>query len=206
MRTRDGAPRGGWQARVLTVIVAALALAAACDEQNPFRTIPEDVRTGASQLWELGLEGFPSAYDIPTETRFFVGPSSVLSSIGTFVLASRSDGTLVLRSYAPLAPGFSVVRTGIQDLGAAPYESVLEVPEGGYTLSSDTLGVPVVEGHTYAVRTSIPSQGVVFINYAKVHVIDVGLQFPADPGSRFILFEWAYQNQPLNRNVTVAVP
>lgn len=187
--------------------MAAVALsAAACDEENPFRTIPEEVFAGESKVWEMGLEGFPSAFDIPTETRFFVGPSSVLTSVGTFVLASRTDGTLVLRSYAPLAPGFSVVRAGFQDLGAVPFESVVEVPEAGYTSASDTLGVPVVEGHTYAVRITIPSQGVTFVNYAKLHVIDVGLQFPNDPRSRFILFEWGYQNQPLNRNVAINVP
>jgi hypothetical protein len=202
MRTRDTTRRF----RALALIALALAGTAACDEANPFRTIPEEVRTGSSQLWELGLLGFPSGYDIPTETRFFVGPSSVLSSVGTFVLASRDDGTLVLRPYAPFAPGFSVVRTGIQDLGAVSFDAVVEVPEGGYTSSSDTLGVPVVEGHTYALRISIPSQGVVFINFAKLHVVDVGQQLPGDPGSRFILFEWAYQNQPLNRNVAAAIP
>lgn len=183
--------------------LALIALVAACDEENPFQSIDEEVEHGSSQLWELGLDGFPSGFDIPTGERFFVGPSSVLTTFGTFVLVARSDGTLVLRPYATLVSGFSSVRTGIQDLGVRSFEAVESVPEGGYNSPSDSLGVPVVAGHTYAFRLSIAQQGVVFINYAKLHVQEVGLQFPQNPGSRFVRFEYAYQEQPLNRNVAV---
>ncbi len=187
---------------VLPVLV--LAPIVACDDPNPFRSITPDVVTGESRVWELGLETFPSGYDIPSAERFFVGPSSVFTTEGTFVLGSRDDGTLVFQSYSALAPSFSTVRVGLLDLGAVPFASVMEVPESGYSSVSDTLGVPVQEGHTYAIRIAIPSQGLVFINFAKLHVLDVGLQFPQDPGSRFAHFEYAYQIQPLNR--TVAVP
>jgi len=193
--------------RTRSLKAAAFALlvvaGAACGDENPFRSIPDLVIEGNSQLWELGLEGFPSGFDIPSGQRFFVGPSSVITSFGTFVLEARDDGTLVFRSFATLTPAFSVVRVGIQDLGARPFEAVTEVPDEGYASVSDTLGVPVVEGHTYAFRISIPSQGLVLINYAKLHVIEVEEQVPGDPGSRFIRFEYAYQNQPLNRNVAV---
>jgi hypothetical protein len=183
--------------------LALIAFAAACDDENPFRSIEPEVETGSSQVWELGLEGFPSGFDIPSGARFFVGPSTTTSTFGTFVLDARPDGTLVFRPYSTLVSVLSAVRTGIQDLGARPFSAVTEAPEGGYSSPSDSLGVPVVEGHTYAFRISIASQAVIPINYAKLHVLEVGQQVPGDERSRFIRFEWAYQEQPLNRNVAV---
>jgi hypothetical protein len=190
--------------RAARLVAVALAIfAAACEDENPFSAIEPDVETGSSQIWELGLEGFPSGMDIPSGERFFVGPTTTLSDFGTFVLDSRTDGTLVFRGYSTLVSILSVVRTGIQDLGTRPFDSVTEVPESGYSSPSDSLGVPVLAGHTYALRISIAGQSVIPINYAKLHVLEVGQQLPGDPGSRFVRFQWAYQEQPLNRNVTV---
>jgi hypothetical protein len=194
MRARD-------LGRILALVLVSLVVA--CGEENPFQSIEEEVDHGTSQVWELGLETFPSGFDIPTGERFFVGPTSVPSTFGTFVLDVRTDGTLTFRPYSTLVPLLSAVRTGIQDLGPRPFSSVTEVPDSGYNSPSDSLGVPVVEGHTFAVRISITNQPVIPINYAKLHVIEVGQELPSDPGSRFIHFEWAYQEQPLNTNVTV---
>ena len=194
MRARDA---GGCLA------LALIAFAAACEDQNPFESVDPEVETGASQVWELGLEGFPSGFDIPSGERFFVGPTTTLSTFGTFVLEARTDGTLVFRPYSTLASVLSSVRTGIQDLGTRPFTAITEAPEGGYTAPSDSLGVPVVAGHSYAFRISIANQGIIPINYAKLHVIEVGQQFPGNARSRFIRFEWAYQQQPLNRSVAV---
>lgn len=193
------------RARELGRIVALLLVSfvVACDEENPFQSIDEEVEHGTSQVWELGLATFPSGFDIPSGERFFVGPTTVPSTFGTFVLDARPDGTLVFRPYSTLVSVLSVVRTGIQDLGTVSFSSVAEVPDGGYSLPSDSLGVAVLAGHTYAFRISITDQAVIPINYAKLHVIELGQQLPGDPRSRFIRFEWAYQEQPLNRNVTV---
>jgi hypothetical protein len=194
MRTREAA---------MILVLAAWPLAG-CDEQNIFETIPEQVFHGTTQLWELGLEGFPSGFDIPTGTRFFVGPSSIGMSFGSFVLEGRDDGTLVFRPFATIAPGFTAVRVGLQDLGARPFSAVTEVPDGNYSLPNDSTGVAVVQGHTYAIRVSGSTPtGLIAINYGKLHVAEVGLQFPEDPRSRFARIEWAYQNQPQERNVTV---
>ena len=194
MRARD-------LGRILALVLMSFAVA--CDEENPFQSIDEEVENGTSQVWELGFETFPSGFDIPSGERFFVGVTTVPSTFGTFVLDARPDGTLVFRPYSTLVSVLSAVRTGIQDLGAVSFSSVAEVPDGGYNPPSDSLGVPVLAGHTYAFRISITDQPVVPINYAKLHVIEIGQQVPSDPGSRFIRFEWAYQEQPLNRNVTV---
>lgn len=190
--------------RAALLVLLCGALVGACKERNPFEGVPERVDHGASQIWELGLEGFPNAFDVPTGRRFIVGADAIASSFGTFVLDARPDGTLVLRPFSTIAPGFSSSRVGIQDLGALSFEAVTEVPDGGYKAPGDSTGVPVVEGHSYALRisTQFPS-GLLALNYAKVHVSQLGRQSPNDPRSRFVLFEWAYQNRPQERNVTV---
>ena len=48
----------------------------------------------------------------------------------TWVLDGGDGGPLVFRPYSTLAPAGSLLRVGIQDLGAIPYESVTEAPEG----------------------------------------------------------------------------
>src|SRR5687768_16391106 len=153
-----------------------MSFVVACDEENPFQSIDEGVDHGTSQVWELGLETFPSGFDIPSGERFLVGVTTVPSTFGTFVLDARPDGTLVFRPYSTLVSVLSAVRTGIQDLGARSFSSVAEVPDGGYSSPSDSLGVPVLAGHTYAFRLTDTSQAVIPINYAKLHVIEVGQQ------------------------------
>jgi hypothetical protein len=53
----------------------------------------------------------------------------------------------------------------------------------------------------YAFRITNQQGGIVPINYAKLGVTQVGNEFPSQPGSRFVRFQWAYQVQPLNRRV-----
>lgn len=190
--------------RAALLAVACAMIVGACGERNPFDIVPERVDHGTSQIWELGLAGFPNAFDLPSGRRFIVGVSSIGSSFGSFVLVSDADGTLVFRPFATVAPGFSASRVGIQDLGASSFESVLEVPDGGYRAPSDTVGVPVVEGHTYAFRVTTQfAVGLLGLNYAKVHVLQVGQEVADDPRSRIVHFQWAYQNRPQDRNVTV---
>jgi hypothetical protein len=184
----------------LLVLVAALL--AACDDENPFRNTTPQVFEGESQLWELGLPAFPSGWDFASAQRIFVGTDEIGGSTGTFLLDARPNGTLVFRAFSTfLAPGLTSVRTGIQDLGAVPYESVEEVPEDGYSDVDDAAGVPVEAGHVYAFRISRSQAGIVPINYAKLAVLEVGSEFPGQPGSRFARFRWSYQVQPLNRRV-----
>lgn len=185
-------------------ILATIGLAAAivaCDEDNPFRNTRPLVFGATDQIWELGTQGFPSGWDFISGQRFFVGTTSLDRFSGTVVLASRPDGTLVFRGFSTIAPEIANVRTGIQDLGALSFESVREVPDGGYSAVDDTTGVPVVEGHVYAFRMTRIGGVVVPINFAKLVAIEVGTQIPGDPRSRFVRFEWKFQNQPLNRRV-----
>ena len=193
MRTRDA----------LAWLLLALPVAAACEEENPFEAIPEQVDHGTDQIWQLGFEGFPSGFDLATGTRFFVGPSRIDPDIGTFVLDQRADGTLIFRPYSTLASQFSSVRVGMIDLGARSFESVTVVPESGYSAPTDSLGVPVVQGHTYAFRVSTRLGAVTALNYGKIHVVQVARQVASDPASRFVRFEWAYQRQPQDRDVAV---
>lgn len=183
------------------VLVVAAALAG-CDDENPFRNVTPQVLEGESQLWELGLPAFPSGWSFDTARRFFVGTDEVAGASGSFLLDARPNGTLVFRAFSTfLAPGLSSIRTGIQDLGAVPYESVEEVPDGGYSEVDDSTGVPVEAGHVYAFRITSPRAGILAINYAKLAVIEVGTEFPGQPDSRFVRFRWSYQVQPLNRRV-----
>lgn len=187
----------------LTAMAAVLAtLAIACDEENPFRNTTPRVTSGEGQVWELALDGFPSGWAVSSGTRFFVGTATTPTN-GTWVLDADEDGELVFRPFSEVAPGLSVVRFGVLDLtesqGTQTFEAVSTAPESGY--ASDP--VEVVEGHVYAFRVTSLRGVVVPINYGKLEVIDVGQEFPGDPRSRFIVFRWAYQSQPLNRDVTV---
>jgi hypothetical protein len=188
--------------RSLLVVVAVFFGATACDEENPFRSVEPVVNEGDDQVWELALAGFPSGWDFPASERFFIGTSEIGSTFGTWVLASRDDGTLIFRPFSTLAPNLSFIRTGIIDLGTVSFDAVESAPAGGYSSVNDAAGVPVIEGHTYAFRISfVATGGVVPINYAKLSVIDLDQEFAGDPNSRFIRFEWAYQVQPLNRRL-----
>jgi hypothetical protein len=187
---------------VRRLLVLGAILLAACDDENPFRNTTPQVFEGETQLWELGLPAFPSAWDFASAERIFVGTDEIGGSTGTFLLDARPNGTLVFRAFSTfLAPGLTAVRTGIQDLGAIPFESVEEVPEDGYSDVDDAAGVAVETGHVYAFRISRSQAGIVPINYAKLVVLEVGTEFPGQPASRFARFRWAYQVQPLNRRV-----
>ena len=188
--------------RTALVAIVAVAVFAACDDDNPFGNTSPQVIEGEDQVWELGLPSFPSGWDFSRAQRIFVGTDEIGGNDGSFLLDTRTDGTLVFRPFSTfLAPGLSSVRTGILDLGAVPYESIEEVPEDGYSDVNDSTGVAVQAGHVYAFRISQQQGGVVPINYAKLGAVEVGTQFPEDPQSRFVVFRWAYQIQPSNRRV-----
>lgn len=186
---------------------------AACDEENPFQSVTPGVLTGTDQVWELALDGFPSAWDFRRGERFFLQGDRFLDSPQTFstrgswVLGSRSDGTLVFLAFEVLVPNRSSLIVGIIDLteqsGVTDFDAVARVPGGGYSNARDSTGVPVVEGHVYAFRVAQLNAAGSPLNYAKVEVIDVDREIPDDPDSRFVRFRWAYQRQPLNRNVEV---
>lgn len=192
--------------RILRRSTFAVALGAfvatACGDENPFRSTSPEIEAGEAQVWELGLETFPSGWEFVSGTRIFVGTDELALGSGDFVLDARPEGTLVFRPFSTLlVPGVSSTRTGIRDLGAVPWESVEEVPEGGYSDVNDSAGVPVESGHVYAFRISRQQGTIVPLNYAKLQVIEVGTEVAGDPRSRFVRFRWAYQVQPLNRRV-----
>lgn len=187
--------------RNAALALTALAVLAGCDEQNPFRNTTPGVSTGTGLVWELALDGFPSGWAFPVGDRFFVGTSPTPSN-GSWVLDARDDGTLVFRSFADLTPGQSVVRTGVVDLtetrGTGSFDGVATAPGSGYEETAE-----VVVGHVYAFRLTTLSATVIPINYAKLEVIEVAREFDDDPDSRYVAFRWAYQRQPLNRNLQV---
>lgn len=189
--------------RTIRTVAAALTILVivGCDEENPFRGTTPLVSHGSSQVWELALEGFPSGWIFPAGERFFVGTGDTPSN-GTWVLDAAAE-TLVFRPFTDVAPGLSLTRTGILDLtesrGVQTFEAVTTVPESGYTDEP----AEVVEGHVYAFRITSLGGIIVPINYAKLEVTEVGREIPDDPRSRFVRFRWAYQRQPLNRDVTV---
>lgn len=189
-------------ARFTVMTTALLALVVACDEENPFRSVTPRVSSGEGQVWELALDGFPSGWSFPSGARFFIGTEATPSN-GTWVLDAGAEGELVFRPFDDVAPGLSLVRLGVLDLteseGVQTFEAVTTVPGSGY--ASDP--VEVVEGHVYAFRITTLGNVVVPINYGKLEVLEAGREFAGDPRSRFIVFRWAYQSQPLNRNVTV---
>lgn len=195
------------RASALAVLAVSALVASACEEENPFRRQDPVVTFGTTRVWELALEGFPSAFDFAGGTRFAVGTTQIGALNGTWVLDSRDDGTLVIRPFSTLVPEFSRVRTGILDvteeLGVQTFEALTEAPSGGYTDPDSAAGVPVVQGHVYAFRISRISGQLVPINFGKMEILEVGREFPDDPRSRFVRFRWAYQNQPLNRNLVV---
>ena len=194
MRRRNG--------RASLLAIFAVALLAACDDDNPFQNTEPEVIEGQDQVWEMGLPSFPSGWDFSTARRIFVGTDEVGGGDGTFLLDERPDGTLVFRPFSTfVAPGLSRVRTGIRDLGTVSYESVEEVPDDGYSDVNDSAGVAVLPGHVYAFRISQQQGSVVPVNYAKLEAVQVGTEFPEDPESRFVVFRWAYQLQPSNRRV-----
>lgn len=184
------------------IVLAPLVAFAACDDGNPFRNVSPQVFEGESQLWELGLPAFPSGWDFDSGRRVFVGTGEGSGASASFLLDARADGTLAFRAFSTfLAPGLTTARTGIRDLGAVPYESVEEVPEGDYSDVNDPAGVAVEAGHVYAFRLTSQQLGVRTFNYAKLEVTQVGTEVPGEPRSRFARFRWAYQVQPLNRRV-----
>ena len=187
----------------LAPIALVFALLAGCDDENPFRGIRPQIIVGASEIWELALPGFPSGFDFGDGVRFFVGTTPTGAFDGTFVLDARDDGTLVFRPFSLVAPGINRLSVRIHDAGAVPFESVDRAPSGPYTEPDDAEGIPVVEGHVYVFRIAQLGGNVVPVNFAKLEVLGVGRENPADPRSRFILFRWAYQEQPLNRNLAV---
>lgn len=184
--------------------LVALAVLAACDEDNPFRNAPLGVSTGEDRIWELDLAGFPSGFDFLNGTPLFIGAGPIGSRVGDVLLDARPDGTLVFRPFSVVAPGLSVKRVGIQDLGDVAFDAVEEVPEDGYSAVEDTTGVPVVDGHVYAIRIADLGLDVVPINYAKLEVVEIEQQDPGEPRSRFVRFRYSYQIQPLNRRVVAA--
>jgi len=193
----------GSRRNAVVALLAACAVAVACGEDNPFRDINASVIDGTDQVWEVDAGDFPSVWSFSQGRRFFLGSGELGSFDGTWVLDARADGTLVFRPFSTVVPALSAVRTGIRDLGPTAFESVQEVPDGGYSDVNDSTGVAVVQDHVYAFRVSQIGASVIPINYAKLQVLEVDRQDPDDPLSRFVRFRWAYQAQPLNRRVVV---
>lgn len=185
--------------RRFATAVAMLAMTSACEEDNPFRNQPPEVTGGESQVWELSLPAFPSGWDFRLGRRLFIGSTEIGRSIGAWVLDANVDGALVFVPFSEIAPDLTTLRTGIADLGPVAFESIAEVPSQGY--AADSSGVRVFEGHVYAFRMTDLGVGASPVNYAKLEVTEIGQEFAGDPRSRFIRFQWAYQEQPLNLRV-----
>jgi hypothetical protein len=173
-------------------------LLAGCGEGDPFGAVTPNVREGSARIWEVSAEDLPSAFDLVTGQRLFLGSGDVGATLGDVFLDGAPGAVeLRLRSVASLLRAEAAHAVEIRDLGEVDFEDVREVPEEGYTASEDSLGVTVAAGHVYALRLRRSELG---FNFAKLVVDAVG-STGDDPDRQFIDFRFAVQIRPGDRHV-----
>ncbi len=169
------------------------ALAGACGDGDLVGNIRPDVREGSGRIWEVAAPDLPSAFDVFSGRRLFLGGGDINATQGdVFLQAVAGTGELRLRSIASLLRLESVHAVEIQDLGPVDFGALQEVPDRGYVASEDSTGVGVVPGHVYALSIRRSNLGA---NFAKLIVDAVG----GTPPARFIDFHYVFQLQPTNR-------
>jgi hypothetical protein len=180
--------------RLAATMTGLALLVTACSEGS---LISPGLNEGGSRIWEVSAAELPSAFDIVTGRRLFLGTGDINASVGDIFLGGPPSSTeLHLRSIAGLLLGEAVHPVGLQDLGAIDFEALDGVPRDGYTDSEDTTGVSVVVSHVYALRIQRSSLG---DNFAKLIVDAVG-QAGGDPDTQFIDFRYVVQTQPGNED------
>lgn len=182
--------------RLSRLAATALVLALpACGEGDPFGVAP-DVQQGSGRIWEVAAGDLPSAFDVLTGRRLFLGDGDISSAMGDFFLDGTPGSTeLRLRSVVSLLRGEAAHLVELQDLGAIDFDTLGEVPPDGYLPAGDTNGVPVVPGHVYALRIT---RSALDPNSAKL-VVDAVSSTGDSPDRQFIDFRFAVQVQPGNR-------
>lgn len=181
--------------RLLPLAAAALVGLAACGEGDPFGVDP-NVNEGSSRIFEVTAPDLPSAFDLFSGRRLFLGSGDVDAGSGDFFLDGASQSSdLRLRSIASLVTGETTHQLEIQDLGAVDFDGLSEVPDDGYLEAEDTTGVAAVQGHVYAIRVVRSTLGP---NYAKLVIDTVGATGPGFE-RQFVDFRFALQVQPDNR-------
>ncbi|MBA2565254.1 MAG: hypothetical protein H0V09_07500 [Gemmatimonadetes bacterium] len=161
--------------------------------------VDPQVRAGNSRVWELAATDLPSAFDLFTGRRLFLGSGDIGSTEGDVFLTGPPGSTdLRLRSIASLLRAEASHVVGLQDLGAIDFDSLGEAPEDGYVDAEDSSGVRVEQGHVYVLSVVRPSVGAP--NYAKLVVDAVGSS-GAGPDRQFVDFRYAVQLQPGNRGL-----
>jgi hypothetical protein len=182
----------GRAARALATVLAP-ALLFACGESS---LLSPGLREGGGRIWEVSAQGFPSAFDLVSGRRLFLGTGDVSANLGDLFLDGPPASTdLRLRSLASLLRAEPAHSVGLRDLGAVDFEALDEVPDDGYTDSEDATGAAVVQGHVYAVRIGRTSLG---DNFAKMVVDSIGIT-GGSVDQQFIDFRFVAQTQPGNR-------
>ena len=183
--------------RPLRALTAGLALlGAGCGEGDPLGNLRPEVREGGGRIWEVSAEQLPSAFDIVSGRRLFLGSGDIGPTAGDIFLEGTPGSTeLRLRSVASLLRAQASHAVELQDLGEVDFATLEGVPDDGdYLDSEDSTGVAAVQGHVYALRirrSELPP------NFAKL-VIDAVGTTADDPDQQFIDFRFAVQIQPGN--------
>jgi len=172
----------------------ACLLSAACGDEDLIGSIRPDIREGSGRIWEVAAEDLPSAFDLFSGRRLFLGSGDINSGLGDLFLDTvPGSGDLRLRSIASLVRLEAVHAVELQDLGAVDFASLAEVPDGGYVASEDSTGVLAAPGRVYALSIQRSNLGP---NFAKLIVDAIG----GAPPARFIDFRYVIQVQPTNRS------
>lgn len=187
LRTRFTRSVAGW--------IAGLCLLVAACGDGGLRTVTPDLLDGGNRIWEVAAQDLPSAFDVFSGRRLFLGSGDIGGELGDiFVEAVPGTGELRLRSVASLLRLQATHGVEIQDLGPVDFSALDEVPDDdNYTESEDSSGAIVVPLHVYALRITRTGAGP---NFAKLIVDGVGGEVP---GRRFIDFRYVFQVQPGNR-------
>jgi hypothetical protein len=177
----------------VAALVGLVLAAGSCGDSS---LIGPELRSGSNRIWEVSAVQFPSAFDVVTTRRLFLGTSDVNAAQGDIFLDGPASSTeLRLRSIASLLRAEPVHAVGLQDLGMVDFDALEEVPEHGYSESEDSTGVAVGTGHVYALRINRGTN--LGDNFAKLVVDSIG-ETGSDPDSQFIDFRFVAQTQPGN--------
>lgn len=183
----------GISIRLVTAVLLG-GLAAACGDEDLVGNIRPEVREGSGRIWEVAALDLPTAFDVFSGRRLFLGSGDINANLGdVFLEAVLGTGDLRLRSIASLLRLEDVHAVEIQDLGPVDFDSLEGVPDGGYVASEDSTGVVAIPGHVYALSIQRSNLGA---NFAKLVVDAIG----GTPPARFIDFHYVVQVQPTNRS------
>jgi hypothetical protein len=183
----------GYRSGVLGLAAVAALLVTACGDEDPFDLSP-GLREGSARIFEVAAENLPSAFDLVSERRLFLGSGDISESLGDIFLEGGTGlADLRLRSISSLLRAEATHAVELLDLGEVDFDELLEAADEGYVAAEDSTGVAAVAGHVYTLRIR---RSELAPNFAKLIVDQIGAE---TPGRRFIDFRYVVQTEPGNR-------